>query len=266
MRNEEELLGAAWDAYEAGELEDALACCARLPQSNLERWLLEASIRTATGEFELAEAALARAVSEGATDHDRRWPMARGELALQRWRLDDAEREFRALLARARRADACSGLAVVRELQGDLDEADRLFAEASRLEPDVYPPALRIDADEFAAVVDEAILDLPPEFQALLEESEVVVAPAPTLELVVPGAEAETPPELLGLFCGASRLDRSAELPGEEPSVIFLFQRNLERACGDLDELRDQIRITLYHELGHLLGFDEDGVHELGLG
>ena len=50
--------------------------------------------------------------------------------------------------------------------------------------------------------------------------------------------------------------DASAELP----PTIYLFQRNLERYAADRDHLREEIRTTLFHELGHLLGLDEDEV------
>ena len=74
------------------------------------------------------------------------------------------------------------------------------------------------------------------------------------------------PPDLLGLFVGASHLERCDENPIDGVARIHLFQRNLERACSDRAELIAELRITLYHELGHLLGFDEHGVDELGLG
>jgi predicted Zn-dependent protease with MMP-like domain len=45
-----------------------------------------------------------------------------------------------------------------------------------------------------------------------------------------------------------------------------LFKRNLERSAGDAAELAEQIRVTLYHELGHYLGLDEDALEDLGYG
>jgi predicted Zn-dependent protease with MMP-like domain len=49
------------------------------------------------------------------------------------------------------------------------------------------------------------------------------------------------------------------------PNTIHLFQRNIERVARDRDDLVEQIRITLYHELGHYLGFEEEDMDDLGL-
>ena len=50
------------------------------------------------------------------------------------------------------------------------------------------------------------------------------------------------------------------------PPSIYLFQRNLERYARDSEHLRLEIRTTLYHEVAHLLGYDEDEVDAMGLG
>ncbi len=49
------------------------------------------------------------------------------------------------------------------------------------------------------------------------------------------------------------------------PSSIALFQRNLERMARDREELVEEIRVTLLHEVGHFLGLDEDQLRDLGL-
>jgi predicted Zn-dependent protease with MMP-like domain len=109
---------------------------------------------------------------------------------------------------------------------------------------------------------------LPEPFRRALEEVQVLIEPAPARELAGERSLedlAETPPDLLGLFTGSSRLDRPSEASFELPPTIHLFQRNLERATADREDLVEQIRVTLYHELAHWLGFDEEGVADLGL-
>ena len=52
---------------------------------------------------------------------------------------------------------------------------------------------------------------------------------------------------------------------GGLPPRIHLFQRNLERFAVDREELQEEIAVTLYHELGHYLGLDEEELEELDL-
>jgi predicted Zn-dependent protease with MMP-like domain len=72
-------------------------------------------------------------------------------------------------------------------------------------------------------------------------------------------------PELLGLFTGVP-LDRQSQTSagGELPPRIYLFKRNLERNVRGTAELAEQIRVTLYHELGHYLGLEEDDLEQAG--
>jgi predicted Zn-dependent protease with MMP-like domain len=71
-------------------------------------------------------------------------------------------------------------------------------------------------------------------------------------------------PEVLGLFVGTSVGQKLSSLPGYG-DVVLLFQRNLEGAGTTREEVAEEIRITLLHEYGHYLGFDEDEIEGLGL-
>ena len=77
--------------------------------------------------------------------------------------------------------------------------------------------------------------------------------------------EEPVPPDVLGLYVGTDRLDHSVFNPLDHPGIIFLFQRNLERVCPDRPTLIQEIRITLWHELAHYLGFGEEDMADLGL-
>jgi predicted Zn-dependent protease with MMP-like domain len=73
-------------------------------------------------------------------------------------------------------------------------------------------------------------------------------------------------PELLGLFVGTARTERTFAAAGiESPPRILLFQRNLERFARDEAELRREIARTLHHELAHYLGFEEEQMADLDL-
>ena len=74
-------------------------------------------------------------------------------------------------------------------------------------------------------------------------------------------------PELLGLFVGVPLSEQSSFSPGGElPPGILLFKRNLERLALQPAELIEEIAITVYHELGHYLGLDEQELEDLGFG
>ena len=60
-------------------------------------------------------------------------------------------------------------------------------------------------------------------------------------------------------------INANVSQPVEVILMLYLFRHNLEAATGSREELEREIGITLYHELGHALGFDEEGVEGLGL-
>ena len=53
---------------------------------------------------------------------------------------------------------------------------------------------------------------------------------------------------------------------GDLPPRIVLFKRNLERAAQDAEELREEIGVTVRHELAHYLGLDEEEIEDAGHG
>ena len=79
------------------------------------------------------------------------------------------------------------------------------------------------------------------------------------------GDVGEVSPDMLGLFDGVPLPETGEDGVVLRPNRIYLFQRNLERMSATRAELDEQIRITLYHELGHYLGFEEEDMDDLGL-
>jgi len=157
--------------------------------------------------------------------------------------------------------------AQIHELQGDEIGARRGYQEADRLAPEAFPMPTRISEATLQEVVESAVKDLPPSFKSALGEVPIVVRGLPDWEMAQPETKSEEPfpPDLLGLFVGTDRLEKSVFNPAEQPGVVFLFQRNLERMCPDRPSLEDEIRITVWHELAHYLGFSEEEMEEMGL-
>jgi predicted Zn-dependent protease with MMP-like domain len=182
-------------------------------------------------------------------------------------RLDEAREQAEAALSLDQALpEAHDVRGLLHELDGEPDEADRCFNRAHELEPESFPLATRLSPDAFAARVAEAGERLPEAFRRHLDDVTLSVEPVPPRELV----EAETPPldpSLLGLFVGVALPERSHfSAGGELPPRIYLFQRNLERYSVDGDDLVEQIAVTVYHELGHYLGLDEEELIGIDLG
>lgn len=70
--------------------------------------------------------------------------------------------------------------------------------------------------------------------------------------------------DLLGLYDGIALTERDRYGFGELPDRIILYREPLLAVAEDLEELKDQIHITLVHEIAHFYGIDDDQLHELG--
>ena len=70
--------------------------------------------------------------------------------------------------------------------------------------------------------------------------------------------------DLLGLYDGVALTERGAYGFGELPDRIVLYREPLLAISADLEELTDQIHVTLVHEIAHFYGLDDDQLHELG--
>ena len=116
----------------------------------------------------------------------------------------------------------------------------------------------RIIVDE----VEATIGTLPAEFRERLGPIAILVELRPSRDLVEDGFD----PRLLGLFDGATSAElTSADTP---PTVtrIVIYSHNHASAFEDESSLREEVRVTVLHEIGHFFGLDEDELDDLGLG
>ena len=70
--------------------------------------------------------------------------------------------------------------------------------------------------------------------------------------------------DLLGLYDGVAITERGQYGFGELPDRIILYRESLLDFCEDLDDLKEQIHVTLVHEIAHYYGIDDKQLHELG--
>jgi len=188
--------------------------------------------------------------------------MAHHELS----RFAEAEADaLRALAVHPGDAAAHDLLSRSRDHMGDKEGAAEASEAASELDPENFPEPLELSDAEFDALVEKAIADLPDKVREKLDELPVLVQPLPSTEMLT---EADPPlsPDLLGLFVGRHIFSQSHTAVPGAPGAIFLFRKNLLRACADADELAREIRVTVQHEVGHLMGLDEDELEDWGLG
>jgi predicted Zn-dependent protease with MMP-like domain len=109
---------------------------------------------------------------------------------------------------------------------------------------------------EFEEIVRQTLDDLPADFKPLLENVVVQVENEPSPDDLA-GVELEPDDELLGLYHGVSLLDRGASHTGL-PDRVLIYRGPILRCCDTTAEIRQQIRETVIHEIGHHIGLDDD--------
>jgi predicted Zn-dependent protease with MMP-like domain len=160
-------------------------------------------------------------------------------------------------------ADAYYWLSMVVERRGRYAEADQLLAACARLDPERFSLPYRMSRTELERDLAEVVKELPAPIAGAVGKLTMVIEDLPSRELLA--GEDHIGPDILGLFIGASLREASVWMTPSEPNIVYLFKRNLERVATSRNELLDEARVTLIHEIGHYLGLDEDDLAERGL-
>ena len=116
---------------------------------------------------------------------------------------------------------------------------------------------------DFYELVERALEGLPPDLAQLLDNVAIVVDEWPDYSTPLVAEDPED--TLYGLYEGVPLTERGWGYSGILPDKITIFQGPLERDF-EPDELEEQVRITVVHEIAHHFGFDEDRLEELGWG
>jgi len=124
---------------------------------------------------------------------------------------------------------------------------------------------MHINRQEFEDAVERAIEMIPEMFRAQLNNMTIAVEDRPSPDLL---REMEVPPgeTLFGVFTGVPLPERSVIEPPLYPDVILIFREPLMAGCHSLEELEEEIAITVVHEVAHYMGLSEEQLEELGYG
>ncbi len=264
----EVLLDQAEEALEEGRAEDALTMCERvlgISPSHAGAHFVRGDALQVLGQLEEANEAY-RTAALRQPDHAASWSSF-ALTSFELLRLDEAVRaSTRALREDPKTAEAWWVRGLLRERRGDERGATRCFEHAAWMDPDAYPLSERLTDEDVEEIVEETLGELHPALREYLANVPILLednVPDEVLRAYDPPA---SPLELLGYFSGQSLQDRSInDAWSQLPGTIVLFRRNLERHATSRAELVDELRVTLFHEVGHFLGLSEEELEKRGL-
>ncbi len=161
-------------------------------------------------------------------------------------------------------ADAHHALALVHEELGDERAMRRHFLQTWEIDAhDDEREGLVSDEarDHIIAVAAGVLESLPDEFRQRLGHVPVVVDDRPDRSLVEEGFD----PRAYGLFEGLQHARDLSVEAGDRVTRVVIFAANLLADFEPGEELDEEVRITVLHEVGHFFGLEEDDMHRLGL-
>ena len=114
----------------------------------------------------------------------------------------------------------------------------------------------RISPEQFESFVEEALASVPPQFRRYLDNVVIAVEEEPTDDDY---DETDTPndEELFGIFRGVPYFERGS-MVSSLPAQIAIFRGPILRTCDTRGEAVQEIRDTVVHEIGHMLGLGDE--------
>jgi predicted Zn-dependent protease with MMP-like domain len=106
----------------------------------------------------------------------------------------------------------------------------------------------------FDALIDRALAGVPAELADLLENVVIMVEDWPPPDQ----------PGLLGYYDGVPLTERDSNYAGVLPDRIVIFRQPTLDICETEEEVVDEVRITVVHEIAHYFGIDDEQLHRMG--
>ena len=120
-----------------------------------------------------------------------------------------------------------------------------------------------MELENFERLVHKALTKIPQDLRSYLDNVDIVVEDWPARDQLA-GHIVDEDELLLGLYEGVPLTERG-EYSMVLPDKITLFQKTIETICADNDEIIEQVRETVVHEVAHHFGIDDDRLEELGI-
>ncbi|QGU01103.1 Possibl zinc metallo-peptidase [Corynebacterium kalinowskii] len=114
---------------------------------------------------------------------------------------------------------------------------------------------ISVSEERFEELVDLGLAKVPPELLSRLQNAVILI------EDYHPDG-----PHILGLYEGVALPDRTADYSAHLPDAIWIYRGALQDYCRTEEQLVEQVKITVIHEIGHYFGLDDEELHRLGWG
>lgn len=114
---------------------------------------------------------------------------------------------------------------------------------------------IQITEAQFEVLVADALDEVPEQLMAMLDNVVVLIEDRDAQE-----------PSLLGVYDGIALSERLSDYSFALPDRIVIFREALMELCQDEQELREEVTITVVHEIAHHFGIDDEALHNLGWG
>jgi predicted Zn-dependent protease with MMP-like domain len=114
--------------------------------------------------------------------------------------------------------------------------------------------AIELSVERFEELVSQALDEIPPELAALIDNCVILV-------------EDSSPPDepsLLGLYDGIPLTERGTDYAGVLPDRIFIYRLPTLAICDTVEDVVEEVHITVVHEIAHHFGIDDERLHDLG--
>lgn len=257
----ERRLDVASEALDRGDPVTTLDVCAQILRDHprqVDALYLQATALADLGDLVSAEEQL-RYIALHHPAHSQAWSSLACIQFDQFRHTESYNASLRAIQASPHNPEAFYARALLRERRGDFDGAQRDYQRAHRLDGQEFPPPITLTDADMKELIEETVAEMHPSIRTYLGQVPILVEEIPAEELCLQYEPPAAPSEILGYYAGTPLPDRCLEEPWSNlPAAVVLFRRNIARMSTQRKALLDELRSTVFREVGHFLGLTQE--------